>query len=64
MFSDHAILLALSDGARTAEEHGDRALAKTLAAMTRSLVESQRHTEDFRPWRQDDLQAIYEAAQQ
>lgn len=55
------LLLMLADGARTAEEHGERGLAETLTAMTRSLVESQRHQEDVYPWRENDLRAIFEA---
>jgi hypothetical protein len=61
MNSNH-LLLALTDGARAAEAHGEHGLAETLTAMTKSLVESQRHQEDVYLWRENDLRAIFDAA--
>ncbi len=66
MINPNHVLLMLADGARAAEENGERALAETLAAMTRSLAESMAHANDgggFRQWRQDDVRQIVEANQ-
>lgn len=58
------ILLMLADGAKAAEENGERGLAETLAVMTRSLAESVIHKNDrhgFGQWREGDLRRIFEA---
>ncbi len=66
MINPNDLLLMLADGARAAEENGERGLANTLGEMTRSLAESMAHKNDrggFGQWREADLRAIHEAAQ-
>jgi hypothetical protein len=66
MLNPTHLLLALHDGARTAEQTGQSGVAAVLDTMKRSLAESIAHANDRhgfgQGWRQEDLKAIFEEA--
>jgi hypothetical protein len=60
MLGDHAILLMLADGARTARANDELGLAKVLDTMVDSLVGSIKHQNGVTMWRQADVLALFE----
>lgn len=58
--NQHALILALHDGAITAGRAGDPALSAALHTIADSLAESVKHQEDLYGWRLDEVQAIFQ----
>lgn len=57
--NQHALILALHDGAVAAARAGNAGLADALHAMVDSIAESTRHQNDVYGWRLDEVQAIF-----